>query len=494
MLYDYIIIGSGMGGLAAGLNLIKHKKKVLILEKNSLPGGLVTTFRRGRFEFDTSLYYLFDYGDEINPGSLQKLLKEENIDLNTKVTDFNMRIHDLKTNDDFMVNGDFDSFRIELEKLKMDSTPSINKLLSIIKEIHTALECFKNNDEAYTKYPNFLKYLDKYTNEALKDIGMPRETINRLCYMWVVIGCPINKLSFIDFCDIMYKMIYKKQVVATSKALDFSLKIADCYQKNGGKIFYNSCVSKITKENNIYLIKTVDNLEYKAKNIICDVSARYVNKYLLENVSKEQLKLDNARSLSPNCFVLYLGLNASYDKIGLTNYHYYLFDDLRSDMCISKMMNTNHHTMEAIIPNVVNEGASPKNTTILILKKTFYYNEFSNLNKYNYEKYKEEMAQNMINDFTKYFGIDIEEYIEEIEIASPKTFRSYVNTINGSIFGYARSSNDNMINRLISYEDEKIPNISYVGSNAVLGGFINNAYESGYYVTNKLLEKEVQND
>ena len=33
MLYDYIIIGSGMGGLAAGLNLIKHKKKVLILEK-----------------------------------------------------------------------------------------------------------------------------------------------------------------------------------------------------------------------------------------------------------------------------------------------------------------------------------------------------------------------------------------------------------------------------------------------------------------------------
>ena len=47
-----------------------------------------------------------------------------------------------------------------------------------------------------------------------------------------------------------------------------------------------------------------------------------------------------------------------------------------------------------------------------------------------------------------------------------------------------------MIHRLISYQDEQIPNISFVGSNSVLGGFINNAFLSGYYVTNKLLEKE----
>lgn len=33
MIYDYIIVGAGIGGLSAGLNLIANNKKVLILEK-----------------------------------------------------------------------------------------------------------------------------------------------------------------------------------------------------------------------------------------------------------------------------------------------------------------------------------------------------------------------------------------------------------------------------------------------------------------------------
>ena len=45
MKYDYIIVGAGIGGLSAGLNLAFNNKKVLVLEKNSLPGGLVTTFK-----------------------------------------------------------------------------------------------------------------------------------------------------------------------------------------------------------------------------------------------------------------------------------------------------------------------------------------------------------------------------------------------------------------------------------------------------------------
>ena len=490
MLYDYLI----MGGLSSGLNLAKNKKKVLILEKNSLPGGLVTTFKRGRFEFDTSMYYLFDYGDDANSGTFQKLLKEYEIDINPKVIDFNMQILDLKTKDKINVKGDFEAFRLELEKLKMDSTPSINKLLDIIKEIHTALDCYLNNNEAYTKYPNFIKYLDKFTDVALKDIGIPNVTINRLCYLWVLIGTPIYKLSFIDFCDIMYKIIYTKQVISLDKALDFSLKLVNKYECLGGKILYNSEVININKENNIYLIKTKDNLEYKTKNIICDISPRYFYHKLFKEPSKEQLKLDNARTLSFNNFVVYLGLNTNYEELGLTNYHYYLFDDIRSDYNLNNMTSLNHHTMEAFIPNVVNEYASPKNTTILILKKSFYQKDFKELTKANYTKFKLDIAHNMINDFEKYFNLDITEYIEEIEISSPKTFKSYTNTPNGSMYGYNRSSYDNMIHRIISYDDEKTPNISFVGANSVFGGFINNAFLSGYYVTNKLLEKEVNHD
>ena len=95
MNYDYIIVGAGIGGLSAGLNLAFNKKKVLILEKNSLPGGLVTTIKRGRFEFDASLYDLMDYGSEEHVGSLQRLFKKFNLDIDVLPIPYNIRIKSL---------------------------------------------------------------------------------------------------------------------------------------------------------------------------------------------------------------------------------------------------------------------------------------------------------------------------------------------------------------------------------------------------------------
>ena len=55
---DLIIIGAGLNGLSAGLayalNNQNSQKKVLILEKNPISGGYVTSFTRQGFQFDTT--------------------------------------------------------------------------------------------------------------------------------------------------------------------------------------------------------------------------------------------------------------------------------------------------------------------------------------------------------------------------------------------------------------------------------------------------------
>lgn len=56
MSYDTIIVGSGVGGMTAALVLAKEGQKVLVLEQNVRPGGLMQTFSRKGLIFPTGVH------------------------------------------------------------------------------------------------------------------------------------------------------------------------------------------------------------------------------------------------------------------------------------------------------------------------------------------------------------------------------------------------------------------------------------------------------
>lgn len=58
--YDFIVIGAGMGGLSAANFLAKYNKRVLVLEKHRIPGGLVTSFGRQGVHFDLGIHGLYE--------------------------------------------------------------------------------------------------------------------------------------------------------------------------------------------------------------------------------------------------------------------------------------------------------------------------------------------------------------------------------------------------------------------------------------------------
>ncbi len=493
MIYDYIVVGSGMGGIAAGLNLASNDKKVLILEKNSLPGGLVTTFKRGRFEFDTTLHTLANYGDEEITGDLKKILDKWEIDVPTVRIPLDIEIKEVSSKKDFIIKGEAEDIIVQLEEEYPGSMEKLKKLLKIVKEIHEALKVLLDKGKVEeNEYPNFYKFVDLMAIDGLNLLGLKREVINKLSFVWLNLGSPLNKLSFIDYAEYMYKLIFKKEVVLTCKSLEFVLNMINKYQSMGGKILYNSNVIEVTKENNLMILKTEDGLIYKAKEVVFDVSKRYVFKELIKDAAKDIKKLENARTIGANGVIVYLGLNKSYQELGLKHHKYLLVDNLSSDINVKYMMNKNHNTIMGIVPNVVNIDASPKNTTILVLEKMFFKDIFKNINKYDYQKFKEDMAKEMINSFEENLGIDITEYIEEIEIATPFTIERYTNNINGSWFGYMRKGYDNSINRILAYPDEVMDKISFVGGSSLFASGVDNAFYSGIYVTQDKLNREVK--
>jgi len=494
MSYDYIILGSGLGGLSAGLKLAKNHQKVLILEKNSLPGGLTSTLKRGRFEFDTGIYDFYNYGNSEKKGDIQNILNDYGIDIEVDEISFDAKIKVIDSQEELLFTGDVDTFFVELEKLKVGSADSLKEFLRVIKDIHDGfIELEKGNLNLEDEHPYFMKYIDMNVIDALLDLKMPKDTIHYLGYLWVSLGSPLDKLSFIDFAHFMYKLIFKKVSVLKRKNIDFILKMVNRYQDLNGKIFYHSHVTDITDKGLFKIITTSDGKEYKARKVICDLSKRYVYRELIKSQKKEVNQLENARTLSPNGVSVYLGLNKDCEFLGLKHYHYYEYQNMNSVVNVKGMNRIKHSTWEAIVPNVVNEFASPKNTTILVLRTIYFGDVFSKLSKENYQRVKEDIAKNLIEQFEEAFHIDITEYIEEIEILTPLDVAELTNRPNGSLMGYMRKGYDNAIHRLISYEDEVIPDIYFVGSSSIFGGGADDAIYSGNYIAQKLIAKEEAN-
>lgn len=58
MKYDIIIIGGGLGGLECGYILSRTGRSVLVLEKESQPGGCLQSYRQRELSFDTGFHYV----------------------------------------------------------------------------------------------------------------------------------------------------------------------------------------------------------------------------------------------------------------------------------------------------------------------------------------------------------------------------------------------------------------------------------------------------
>lgn len=63
--FDVAIIGAGMSGLAAGIRLAHFGKKVIILERHSVWGGLNSFYKKGGHHFDTGLHAMTNW---LEPG------------------------------------------------------------------------------------------------------------------------------------------------------------------------------------------------------------------------------------------------------------------------------------------------------------------------------------------------------------------------------------------------------------------------------------------
>jgi all-trans-retinol 13,14-reductase len=77
-IHDTIVIGSGLGGLTAGLSMQRAGHSVLVLEAGKAFGGMMNPFSRRGYEFDVGMHYVGEAG----PGQhLRRILQRLELDV-----------------------------------------------------------------------------------------------------------------------------------------------------------------------------------------------------------------------------------------------------------------------------------------------------------------------------------------------------------------------------------------------------------------------------
>ena len=154
--YDFIILGSGMGGLTAAAVLAKNGYQVLVLEKNHQIGGSLQVFSRDKCVFDTGVHYIggLDKGE-----NLYQLFNYLEIYPQLKLQRLDDKGYDLiRFNDgtSYLHGQGYDNFQANLIEQFPEEERAIIEFCKKIKEIcaYFPLYNLEEGDDKSTNYIN----------------------------------------------------------------------------------------------------------------------------------------------------------------------------------------------------------------------------------------------------------------------------------------------------------------------------------------------------
>lgn len=497
--YDVIVIGAGNGGLLAAAECAKKGLKTLLLERHNLPGGSASSFVRGRFEFEPSLHELANVGPEDHPGGTRDIFKEIDAEVDWRTEDTLYRV--ITTDDghiDARMPVGVEAFCDAVEKAVPGSRESVHRVFECAANNNKALEYMSSGNMKLTTmlkdYSDLFRTISGTTKECLDALGVPPKAQTIISTYWPYVGAPINDLDFMTFLRMLNVYVEYGPGVPAMKSHELSLSIANSIYEYGGDIWYNCEVTKLLVRDGAAYGVVAAGKEIYADHVICNAFPNAVYGSMLDpsQVTEEEKKEVNARTPGLSFVTMYVGLNKPYQELGIEDYSIFIYD---SSDPVQQFKNC-HNSLGGdgwVIVNCLNKmvpEATPEGTCSLFFTTSVYGDLWGSIKPENYKKEKEKLAAKMFKIYENAVGIDVKPYIEEISIATPATMTRYLNTPNGTPYGYQVSKKDSIFGRVIMSRTQKelpIKGLRYCGVNTLVDGY-NSGYMCGQAAAKKTIE------
>jgi all-trans-retinol 13,14-reductase len=465
--FDYLVIGSGIGGLSTAILLSKAGKKVLVLEKHYVPGGFSHTFKRkDGFVWDVGVHYV---------GNMDK------------ETSFLRKISNYLTNDklDWEYMGDaYDqvhigpdeyTFYAGKEKLR-------EQLYAHFPQEKTAIDTYLVLIGKASKYsalffmqktfPWFLritvgtifkrlfnKFALKTTYEVLRGITDNEKLISVLCAQCGNYGLAPRKSSFAIHATVINHFI-DGGYYPVGGADQIYKRMIDVFYENGGELLVKANVEDIVVEKDQVKGVVADGIFIPCKNVISNAGARNTFENLLGKSlgDKWSKKLKNVKP-STSHLCLYIGLDRSDEELHLPKHNVWVYDNYDFDATIELNINNPDSPLKFAyisFPSAKDPSwklNKPGTATMQAIGVANYewfkkYEDQPWMNRGDeYEKMKEQFKEKMLTKLYELFPA-IKGHVICTEVSTPLSTKHFTNYSKGEIYGLEHSPERFQLNSL----------------------------------------------
>lgn len=476
--FDIIIIGSGLGGLVCANILAREGLSVLVLEKNQQFGGNLQTFSRDKIIFDTGVHYI---GGLLPGQNLHKYFHYLGISDKLKMQRMAIDGYDFVTFDDDPNEYPFaqgaDNFVAQLSQFFPNEEAAIKTYVEKMNLICESFPLYKveldeqpvsNEDLMLLKASEVIDELTE--NKKLKAVLAGTNFL----YAGIQNKTPfyVHSLSINSYIESAWRCVNGGSQI--SKLLIKEIR------NLGGKVLKHKKITSISVNENglVEFVKTADGSIYKGKRFISNIDPKKTLE-LIENfpLRKSYKRRINESEDTISSFSLYITLKTNSFPYLKHNYYHFKNEEKVWSSIDYEEKNWPESYMVSFSAKSENDGWADGISVLTYMryeevekwKDTFNTVAEKDERGSEYERFKEEKTEVLIKELEKKFP-NIRDCIQSTYVATPLTYRDYIGSTSGCMYGFTKDADFPLKNYLPPRT--KIPNLFLTGQCISMHGIL----------------------
>lgn len=474
---NIVIIGSGLGGLVCGAIMTKEGYQVTVLDMNKQTGGNLQTFVRDKHIFDSGIHYVggLDKGQNLyqifNYLGMMDKLKIQKMD--EAAFDKIVFYSDGK---EYAYAQGYPKFIASLVADFPDEKEAIETYCNTIKLVCEDVPLYNLKASAAFEVSKYLQIDTKAFIESLTSNKRLQNVLAGSNLLYAGIG---DKTPFYT-----HALVINSYVESSWKFVDGGSQMARILTKiitsGGGKVKTRTKITKIHVNEESRKAEYVEDTEgnkYYADYIISNVhptkTLALTETHVIKPAFRNRIKnLDNSLS----AFVMNVTLKPNIFLHQNSNYYCFM------DENVWETMNYTDETWPRAYALFYSQGSKHEKYSEGITIMTYMgFNEVEkwagtfntvahpNSRGEDYEEFKKQKAEKMLAVVAEKFP-ELKEAVLNYYVSTPLTFRDYMGTDDGSIYGVDKDYRDPL--RSFVSPHTKVDNLLLTGQNINLHGVL----------------------